>query len=120
MGGFPIFNHSNKKAAIWEFIKYTISEEFQRDLVVTFGGDMPIRQSVARSRSFLKQFPPGTENFSTELSYSTMIVGVPNASAVESEMSTAWEQILSGGTSPSAGMAQMESRCNQLLAQKVG
>jgi multiple sugar transport system substrate-binding protein len=120
VGGFPIFDHSSKKAAIWEFIKYTISEEFQRDVVVTFGGDMPIRQSVARSQSFLKGFPPGTENFSTELSYSTMIVGVPNASAVESEISTAWEQIVSGGVSPAGGMAQMESRCNQLMAQKVG
>lgn len=120
VGGFPIFEHSAKKAAIWEFIKYTISEEFQRNVVVTFGGDMPIRQSVARSASFLKNFPPGTEYFSTELSYSTMIVGVPNASAVESEMSTAWEQIVSGGISPAAGMAQMESHCNSLMKQKVG
>ena len=29
-------HHSNKKAAIWEFIKYTISEEFQREP----GGDV--------------------------------------------------------------------------------
>lgn len=120
VGGFPIFERSTKKAAIWEFVKYSISEEFQRDLVVTFGGDMPIRQSVARSASFLKQFPPGTENFSTELSYSTMIVGVPNASAVESEMSTVWERIVSGGVSPAEGMAQMETQCNTLMAQKVG
>jgi multiple sugar transport system substrate-binding protein len=120
LGGFPIFSHSSKKAAIWEFIKYTTSDEFQHDVLVTFAGDMPIRQSVARSSSFLKQYPPGTENFSTELSYSTMIVGVQNASAVESEMSTAWEQIVSGGISPADGMAQMESRCNTLIAQKVG
>jgi multiple sugar transport system substrate-binding protein len=120
VGGFPLFSHSNKKAAIWEFIKYTTSDEFQRDVLVTFAGDMPIRQSVARSADFLRQYPPGTENFSTELSYSTLIVGVQNASAVESEMSTAWEQILSGGTSPASGLAQMESRCNTLLAQKVG
>ncbi|MHB1782538.1 MAG: ABC transporter substrate-binding protein [Acidimicrobiales bacterium] len=120
VGGFPIFEHSAKKAAIWEFIKYTISEEFQRNVVFTFGGDMPIRQSVARSASFLRQFPPGTENFSTELSYSTMIVGVPNASAVESEMSTMWEEIASGGISPADGMAQMESQCNAAIARKIG
>ena len=88
---------------------------------MTFGGDMPIRQSVARSRSFLKQFPPGTENFSTELSALDAMIdrGARRERGRVRRCSTAWEQILSGGTSPSAGMAQMESRCNQLLAQKV-
>ena len=120
VGGFPIFKAAKNKDALWEFIKYTVSEEFQSGAVVPFGGDMPIRQSVARSKAFLSKFPPGTENFSTELSYSTMIVGVPNGSAVESAISTAWEQILAGGTSPSAGMKSMQDKCNTLMQQQVG
>jgi multiple sugar transport system substrate-binding protein len=119
VGGFPIFKSSANKPALWEFIKFTISQEFQAGPVVNFGGDMPIRQSVARSQSFLQNFPPGTESFSDELAYSTMIVGVPNGSAVETEISTAWEQILTGAASPSAGMQSMQDQVTQLLTQSV-
>ena len=41
LGGFPIFKSSSNKAALWEFIKYTVSEEFQQGQVVNFAGDMP-------------------------------------------------------------------------------
>lgn len=119
VGGFPMFKQTRNKKALWEFIKFTISEEFQHGPVVNFGGDMPIRQSVARSSEFLKNFPPGTENFSNELAYSTMIVGVPNGSAVESEISTVWEQILTGAATPAAGMKTMQSSVTQLMAQQV-
>ncbi len=119
VGGFPMFKSTKNKKALWEFIKYSISEEFQHGAVVNFGGDMPIRQSAARSPSFLKNFPPGTEHFSDELSYSTMIIGVPNGSAVESEISTVWEQILTGAVSPSAGMKSMQTNVSSLMTQQV-
>jgi ABC-type glycerol-3-phosphate transport system substrate-binding protein len=80
---------------------------------------MPIRKSVATSAEFLKGFPPGTDYFTKELAYSTMIVGVPNAGAVETEISTAWQQILSGASTPAAGMKAMQESCNTLMAQKV-
>jgi multiple sugar transport system substrate-binding protein len=119
VGGFPMFKSTANKKALWEFIKFTISEEFQHGPVVNFGGDMPIRQSVARSAEFLKNFPPGTENFSNELAYSTMIVGVPNGSAVESEISTVWEQILTGASTPADGMKTMQTSVSQLMTQSV-
>jgi ABC-type glycerol-3-phosphate transport system substrate-binding protein len=119
VGGFPIFKSSANKQALWEFIKFTISHDFQAGPVVNFGGDMPIRQSVAQSQSFLQNFPPGTENFSNELAYSTMIVGVPNGSAVETEISTAWEQILTGAASPADGMQSMQDQVAQLMTQSV-
>lgn len=119
VGGFPMFSSSSAKPALWEFIKYSFSEEFQFGAVVDFGGDMPIRTSAATSKTFLAQFPPGTENFSTELSYSTMIIGVPNADAVESEISTVWAQILAGSISPAAGMKAMQTSCTKLMAQQV-
>jgi ABC-type glycerol-3-phosphate transport system substrate-binding protein len=119
VGGFPMFKNSANKEALWEFIKWTTSEQFQSGPVVPFGGDTPMRKSVATSASFLKQYPPGTEYFTEELAYSTMIIGVPNAGAVENEVSTAWSQILTGATSPAAGMKTMQDTCNQLMAQKV-
>jgi hypothetical protein len=78
-----------------------------------------MRRSIATSQSFLKQWPPGTEYFTKELAYSTIIVGVPNAGAVESEISTAWEQVLTGATSPAAGMKAMQDTCNSLMSQAV-
>jgi hypothetical protein len=48
-----------------------------------------------------------------------MIVGVPNAGAVENEISTTWAQILTGATTPAAGMKTMQDTCNQLMTQKV-
>ena len=119
LGGLGIFKSSKNKAATWELIKYTMSEEFQADYQVAVAGGMPMRQSIARSKEFLSQYPPGTENFSNELTYSTMIVGVPNGSAVENEIGVAWEQILTGATSPAAGLEAMETTCNQLMAQQV-
>jgi multiple sugar transport system substrate-binding protein len=119
VGGFPMFKNTKNKKALWEFIKFTISTEFQSGPVVNFGGDMPIRQSVARSAPFLKNFPPGTEHFSDELAYSTMIVGVPNGSAVENEISTIWEQILTGAIAPPDGMKSMQTNVAQLMTQQV-
>jgi multiple sugar transport system substrate-binding protein len=120
VGGFPMFKSCKNKAALWEFIKFSFSDEFQRGPVVPFGGDMPIRTSVATDPSFLSQWPQGTEYFTKELAYSTMIVGVPNAGAVESEISNAWESIMAGSVSPAAGMAGMQSQCTTLMAKKVG
>ena len=115
-----MFKSVKNKAAMWEFIKFTFSDEFQRGPVVPFGGDMPIRTSVATDPSFLRQWPQGTEYFTKELDYATLIVGVPNAGAVESEISNAWESILTGAVSPAAGMKSMQSQCNALMKQKVG
>jgi multiple sugar transport system substrate-binding protein len=119
VGGFPMFKSSKAKPALWEFIKWTISEEFQRGPVVSFGGDMPIRNSVATDPSFLKEWPPGTDYFTKELAYSTLIVGVPNAGAVENEISTVWEQIMTGAITPAQGMKTMQDTCNSLMTQKV-
>jgi multiple sugar transport system substrate-binding protein len=117
LAAFPMFKSTRNKKALWEFIKFTVSAEFQGTHVVPFSGGMPIRQSAGATQAAL--LPPGSDYFNDELSYSTMIVGVPNGSAVENEISTAWEQILTGSTTPAAGMAAMESTCNQLMAQKV-
>jgi multiple sugar transport system substrate-binding protein len=120
VGGFPMFTSCKNKEAMWEFIKFSLSPEFQTGPVVPFGGDMPIRLSVGTDPSWLAQWPEGTHNFTTELAYATMIVGVPNATAVESEISNVWEEILTGAVSPATGMKNMESQCNTLMAEKIG
>jgi ABC-type glycerol-3-phosphate transport system substrate-binding protein len=117
LAGFPMFKATRNKKALWEFIKFTISEEFQGTHVVPFSGGMPIRKSASATQA--KLLPPGASYFADELSYSTQIVGVPNGSAVENEISTVWEQILTGSVTPAAGMATMETNCNQLMTQKV-
>jgi ABC-type glycerol-3-phosphate transport system substrate-binding protein len=119
VGGFPMFKLSQNKPAMWEFIKYSISEEFQSTLIVPFADDMPIRTSVATSKEFLAGFPPGTHYYSDVLPETEFIVGVKNSSNVENEISTAWESILTGATSPAAGMKSMQSAINQLLATAV-
>ena len=104
VGGFPILKASNAKPAVWEFIKWFMNPEFQGPFAADFGGAMPIRRSSASDPALLKKYPPGAINFVSELAHSTPIVGVPNAGAVENEISTVWEQILSGATSPAAGL----------------
>jgi multiple sugar transport system substrate-binding protein len=120
VGGFPMFKSCSNKPAMWEFIKYSFSDEFQNGPVVPLGGDMPIRISVATDPSFINQWPQGTNYFTEELAYSTMIVGVPNASAVENQISNTWESILTGAVSPSTGMQDMQTNCTNLMAQKIG
>jgi multiple sugar transport system substrate-binding protein len=117
LAAFPMFKSTKNKKALWEFIKYTISADFQAAYVGDLSGGMPIRKSSATT--YAATLPPGTDNFVSELPYSTMIVGVPNGSAVENQISTVWEQILTGAVTPAAGMKSMQDSCNQLMAQKV-
>jgi multiple sugar transport system substrate-binding protein len=117
LGGIPMFKSTRNKKALWEFIKFTISEDFQATNVLAFAGGMPIRQSAARTAA--AGMPPGSDYFVSELAYSTMIVGVPNGSAVENEISTVWQQILTGAVSPAAGMKTMQDNCSQLMTQSV-
>ena len=44
--------------------------------------------------------------------YATPVVGVTNASAVEGDIDTTWQQILAGSISPAAGLAHLESKAN--------
>jgi hypothetical protein len=56
--------------------------------------------------------PPGAEYFTAALDYATPVVGVTNASAVEGDIDTTWQQILAGSVSPSAGLKQLQAKCN--------
>jgi multiple sugar transport system substrate-binding protein len=112
LAAFPILAASNSKDEAWEFVKYSISEAFQANEAVPIEGGMPMRMSIANSQSFLKSLPPGAEYFTAALSYATPVVGVTNASAVEADIDSTWQQILSGAISPSAGLAQLENKAN--------
>ena len=119
VGGFPIMKASNAKPAVWEFIKWFMMPDVQGPFVTIFGGAMPVRRSVASDASFLKNYPRGAINFVSELAFSTPIVGVANAGAVENEISTVWEQIVSGAVTPAAGLKTMQDSCNSLMKQSV-
>jgi hypothetical protein len=71
-----------------------------------------MRASIAKSQSFLKTLPPGAEYFTAALEYANPVVGVTNASAVEGDIDTTWQQILAGSISPSAGLAHLQSKLN--------
>ncbi|HXW82274.1 MAG TPA: sugar ABC transporter substrate-binding protein [Acidimicrobiales bacterium] len=112
LAAFPILGASKSKDEAWEFVKYSISESFQANEAVPIEGGMPMRISIANSPSFLKGLPPGAEYFTAALDYATPVVGVTNASAVEADIDSTWQQILSGAISPSAGLAQLEAKAN--------
>jgi multiple sugar transport system substrate-binding protein len=112
LAAFPILKASKSQDEAWEFIKYSISESFQANEAVPIEGGMPMRISIANSASFLKGLPPGAEYFTAALDYATPVVGVSNASAVEGDIDTTWQQILAGSVSPSTGLAQLQAKCN--------
>ena len=112
LAAFPILDASKSKDEAWEFVKYSISESFQANEAVPIEGGMPMRISIANSASFLKSLPPGAEYFTAALDYANPVVGVTNASAVEADIDSTWQQILSGAISPSAGLAQLEAKAN--------
>jgi multiple sugar transport system substrate-binding protein len=118
LAAFPILAKSELKDEAWEFVKYSMTPAFQHELAVPIEGGMPMRTSVALSKSFLKTLPPGAEYFNTALSTATSVVGVNNASTVEAEIDTVWEQILTGGVSPADGLAQLEAKANADIAAK--
>ena len=112
LASFPILEGSKSKDEAWEFVKYSISESFQANEAVPIEGGMPMRASIAKSQSFLKTLPPGAEYFTAALEYANPVVGVTNASAVEGDIDTTWQQILAGSISPSAGLAHLQSKLN--------
>jgi multiple sugar transport system substrate-binding protein len=112
LASFPILAASKSQDEAWEFVKYSISESFQANEAVPIEGGMPMRASIANSASFLKTLPPGAEYFAKALEYATPVVGVTNASAVEGDIDTTWQQILAGSVSPAAGLAQLQAKCN--------
>jgi multiple sugar transport system substrate-binding protein len=112
LASFPILAASKSQDEAWEFVKYSISESFQANEAVPIEGGMPMRISIANSKSFLKGLPPGAEYFTAALEYATPVVGVTNASAVEADIDSTWQQILSGAISPGAGLAQLEAKAN--------
>ena len=59
--------HRRSKDEAWEFVKYSISESFQANEAVPIEGGMPMRISIANSKSFLKTLPPGAEYFTAAL-----------------------------------------------------
>jgi multiple sugar transport system substrate-binding protein len=115
-GAFPILKGSQNKDEAWEFVKYSLSPKFQLHQAAPLQGGVPLRNSVARSREFLKPLPPGAEYLVDALNYATPVVGVDNASAVEAALDSGWEQILTGAVSPSAGLRQLQAKCNSLIA----
>lgn len=115
-GAFPILKGSKNKDEAWEFIKYSLSPSFQLHQAAPLQGGVPLRNSVAKSRAFLAPLPPGAEYLVEAQNYATSVVGVNNASAVEAAIDSAWQEILTGAVTPSEGLAQLESKCNSLMA----
>jgi multiple sugar transport system substrate-binding protein len=115
-GAFPILEGSKHKDEAWEFIKYSLTPSFQLHQAAPLQGGVPLRNSVARSREFLKPLPPGAEYLVDALNYATPVVGVDNASAVEAAIDSAWQEILTGAVSPGSGLAQLEAKCNSLMS----
>ena len=119
VGAYCILKSSQNKDAVWEYIKYTMSDDYQLNQVLPIQGGLPMKTSIATSREFLSKLPPGADYFPASLSDATFVVGVDNAGAVEGEIDTVWEQILTGNTTPGTGLAQLQAKCNDFMAQKV-
>ncbi len=112
LAAFPILKASKSQDEAWEFVKYSISESFQANEAVPIEGGMPMRISDREQRFVLEDLAPRGRVLHGALEYATPVVGVTNASAVEGDIDTTWQQILAGSVSPSAGLAQLQAKCN--------
>lgn len=111
-----IYKSSEHKDAAWEFVKYTLSEEFAKwHATSAFDASAPVRSSLADSEEINANSPEGTSYLYEALNGATLIPGIEQQAPLESAYTDTISQILVGTLTPEAGLTQLQETINGIL-----
>jgi len=94
--GWAIFKASENKEAAWTFLKWLMSVEASEYYAEQGGTNVPVREDVAASDSFLDNAPEGTELIATGIEFGTPVPSPDQQALVDAEVNKGWEAAILG------------------------
>jgi multiple sugar transport system substrate-binding protein len=111
-----IYKDSDHKDAAWQFVKYTLSEDFSKwHASIAFDASAPVRLSLADSPEINQNSPEGTQYLYEALDGATLIPGIEQQAKLEAAYTDVVSQILAGTLTPEAGLTQLQETINGIL-----
>lgn len=96
--GWAIFKASENKEAAWTFLKWLMTVEASEYYAEQGGTNVPVREDVAASSSFLDNAPEGTELIATAIDFGTPVPSPDQQAQVDTEVNKGWEAAILGNT----------------------
>lgn len=93
---WPILKSSKNPDAAWSFLKWLTTAEASVYYAEVGGTNIPARNSVATSESFLANAPAGSELFPASVEYATPIPSPDDLPGAETAVSDGWTAAITG------------------------
>ncbi len=94
--GWPIMKSSEHPDEAWEFLKWLTSVEASEYYAEIGGTNIPARNSIATSDSFLANAPAGSELLPAAITFATPIPSPDNLPDVETAVNDGWQAAIVG------------------------
>lgn len=94
--GWPIMKTSEHPDEAWQFLKWLTTTEASVYYAEQGGTNVPARNSVATSESFLRDAPAGSELLPAAVEYATPIPSPDNLPEVEAAINDGWTAAITG------------------------
>src|SRR5699024_9962429 len=114
--GWSIFKASENKEAAWTFLKWLMSVEASEYYAEQGGTNVPVREDVAASGSFLDDAPEGTELIATAIDFATPVPSPDQQALVDTEVNKGWEAAILGNQP----VAEALSTANEAMQELLG
>lgn len=112
---FPILKSSKNQDAAWAFIEYLTTKEAGISFAKAGGTNIPARQSIALSDTFLTGAPKNTELLYKVAADATPVPSPDRGAETQQAIEQMWLKILTGGISASQGLNQLADTLSGLL-----
>jgi len=94
--GWPIMKASKNPDAAWAFLRWLTSVDASVYYAEIGGTNIPARNSVANSESFLANAPAGSELLAAAISFGTPIPSPENLPEVDTAINDGWQAAITG------------------------
>jgi len=113
--GWSIFKASENKEAAWTFLKWLMSVEASEYYAEQGGTNVPVREDVAASGSFLDDAPEGTELIATAIDFATPVPSPDQQALVDTEVNKGWEAAILGNQPVAEALSTANEAMQELL-----
>jgi multiple sugar transport system substrate-binding protein len=118
VGGWGISSETPHQELVWGLIKELTSEQTIQ-ATANIGVAIPARRSVAESAEFL-EFPPNAKIFYESLNDTKPVASPDNFNELETIFMRHMGEIMSGATTPDAGMTAAHDELSAAMAKLQG
>ncbi|MGP9537999.1 ABC transporter substrate-binding protein [Brachybacterium sp. AOP43-C2-M15] len=113
--GWAVFKSSQNKEAAWTFLKWLMSVEASEFYAEQGGTNVPVREDVAASSSFLDDAPEGTELIATAIEVGTPVPSPDQQAQVDTEVNKGWEAAILGNQPVEEALGSANAAIQELL-----